>query len=138
MADLVFHFSYPLIEQIWLIGHETLRKFVEYDPETGFGTEKPHERNLQQYAALYWAFHPPGQVAVPAAGDSPPLVPPLKSLLGADEAKALAKLTAFFSRAREQGIPPGMEGLEGWLESVLRAEHAAGGEYPPWKRRRRR
>lgn len=131
MRDFVRGPSYHEIEAMHGIGHETLRKFVTYDPDTGEGTRKPHARTLDRYAELYHEAHPEGYVMERKSDGTPGALRPLKMTLPSGEKRATEAVHELFRRAREhpEGLPEGVDSLEGWLKHVLRAQYAVEAKY---------
>jgi hypothetical protein len=131
MGELTRRLTYQGLETIHGLGHETVRKFVEYDPERGFGTRMPRPRQREKYGELFLEMHPEGYVMERKADGSPGALPPLKTVLPSGEERAEAALEAIFARAaaHPDGLPQGVTGLEGWLKKLVRAQYAADRKY---------
>jgi hypothetical protein len=131
MGELARELTYRWIETTWGIGHETLRKFVEYDPVTGFGTRMPHPRQRRLYAMLYLSMNPQGFVMERRSDGTPGAIPPLKKVLPAGEERADTSIRELFRRAGEhpEGLPDGARALEPWLRKILRAQYAVERKY---------
>lgn len=131
MGELSRRLTYKGVEKAHGIGHETVRKFVEYDPSIPFGTRQPHPRQLRKYRQLYMEAHPEGFVLERKSDGTEGSLPPLKTTLPGGEQQATETVRELFRRAREHpdGLPKGADPLEGWLEKVLRAQYAVEAKY---------
>jgi hypothetical protein len=131
MGELARALTYQFIEEVWDIGHETLRKFIEYNPETDFGTRTPHPRQREKYGKLYLAMNPQGYVMERKSDGTPGAIPPLKMVLPSGEDHAKAAIRELFRRAGEhpEGLPDGIARLEDWLKKILRAQYSVEKRY---------
>lgn len=116
--------TYRVLEEVWGVGHETLRKFA-----TG-RTVQPHPRQRELYGAMFLELHPSGYVREKRVNGPRPLQQ-LKMVLPPDPDEANQVLDRIFALAgrHPDELPEQAAAVRAWMRTLLNAEFEAETRY---------